>query len=178
MWVNFVLTLGILLFIAFSGKSSGNPALGATGNMLAENYIPYVLYNGGYNSAKDFTISGASSFSGATTFTSTLTLGTNGSAVSELKAAQCNLIGMNVSHAASTTKPYDCAITGIASGDVVFAQLASSTPVGGTSGWRIDAAKASTTAGYITVLLFNRGPAAIPSATSVGSSTNVLYIDN
>lgn len=47
---------------------------GAPGNMLAEQYIPYVLYNGGYNSAKDFSISGSSAFSGAVTMSSTFTV--------------------------------------------------------------------------------------------------------
>lgn len=52
--------------------SNGSPAFGAAGNLLAENYIPYVMYNGGYNSAKDLTISGSSAFSGVATFASTV----------------------------------------------------------------------------------------------------------
>lgn len=112
------------------------------------------------------------------TATGSLTVGTNGSTIAELKGTTCNLIGTDASQVASTTVAYDCAVTGIASGDVVMAMLATSTPVGGSSGWSISAAKASTTAGYITVLLYNNGVAAVPSVTSVGSSTNIWYMDN
>lgn len=109
-----------------------------------------------------------------------LKVGSNGSTLAEMKVVSCDLIGSNGSHAASTTKPYDCAITGITSSDVAFAQLATSTAIGsGSLGWAIVASKASTTAGYVTVLLANfTGAAAVPSATSVGSSTSVVYFDN
>lgn len=108
----------------------------------------------------------------------TLVIGANGSSISEFKATTCNLIGTDASQPASTTVAYDCAVTGIASGDVVMAILASSTPRFG-QGWDIKAAIASTTAGFLTVLLSNEtGTAAVPSATSVGSSTNVWYLDN
>lgn len=112
------------------------------------------------------------------TNTGVATIGTNGSAISELKATTCNLIGTNASQAASTTVAYDCAVTGVASGDVVMAMLASSTPSTLTYGWDIRAAKASSTAGYVTVLLYNGGIAAVPSVSSVGSSTNIWYMDN
>ena len=112
------------------------------------------------------------------TVTSSAVIGTNGSTISELKGTTCDLIGTDASQTASTTVAYDCAVTGVASGDVVLAQLATSTPVGGSAGWSISAALASTTAGYVTVLLYNNGVAAVPSATHVGSSTNIWYMDN
>lgn len=118
--------------------------------------------------------------SGAVTFSSTATIGTNGSAITELKATTCALIGTDGSQAASTSVPYDCAVTGIASGDVVLAQIATSTDFAGpVFGWDIIAAKASTTAGYVTVLLANKtGAAATPSISGVGSTTNIWYMDN
>lgn len=85
--------------------------------------------------------------------------------------ASCNLIGTDVSLAASSTAAYDCAVTGITSSFNVVAMLASTTPRGGSSSWEITGAKASTTAGYATVLLTNNGPAQVPSLTAVGSST-------
>jgi hypothetical protein len=108
-----------------------------------------------------------------------LKVGQNGSTFAELKATTCDLIGSNASQAASTTVAYDCAVTGIASGDVVLAQLASSTPGSASQAgsWEIQAAKASTTAGYVTVLLKNNGAAAVPSVTGVGSSTNLWFAD-
>lgn len=84
----------------------------------------------------------------------------------------CNLRGTDSSQAASSTLAYDCAVSGLTSSWKVFAQLATSTKMSvQQSGWYITASKASTTAGYATVLLYNRGPATTPSITGVGSST-------
>lgn len=108
-----------------------------------------------------------------------LTVGTVGSAFSQIIGTTCNLIGADVSQAATSTKQYDCAITGLTSSFKVMAQLSTTTPVilSGTNtglGWSIVAAQASTTAGFATVLLYNgSGGAAIPSVSSVSSSTKV-----
>lgn len=62
----------------FVSKPKNVVPVGAPGNMLAEQYDPYVQYNGGFNTALgitnsgDFTQSGASTLSGAATFSSTL----------------------------------------------------------------------------------------------------------
>lgn len=95
-------------------------------------------------------------------------------------ATSCNLIGTDASQAASTTLAYDCAVTGVTSSDTVIAQLSTTTQNSvidnnTTAGpWAIYSAKASTTAGFVTVRLHNGGLAAIPSVSSVGSSTAVL----
>ena len=117
-------------------------------------------------------------FSGAVTNNSTVKIGTNGSTITELQATTCALIGTDASQAASSTVAYDCAVTGVASGDVVMAQLATSTPRAGVGHWNIVGSKASTTAGFVTVMLFNHGAAAVPSVTAVGSSTQIWYMDN
>jgi hypothetical protein len=109
------------------------------------------------------------------TFLQGLQIAQTGTEIAHAGFAACNLIGTDSSLAASTTAAYDCAITGITSTDKVIALLASTTPRGGSSSWEITAAKASTTAGYATVLLTNNGPAATPSVTSVGSSTAVWF---
>lgn len=49
-----------------------NDFAGAPGNLLAEDYDPYILYNGGFNTAKDFSVSGVTSLSGATTLSGTI----------------------------------------------------------------------------------------------------------
>lgn len=105
-----------------------------------------------------------------------LLIGSAGTNIGTVVFSACNLVGTDASQAASTTVPYDCAVTGVLSGDVVFAELASSTARGGSSSWAINAAKASTTAGFVTVLLTNNGPAATPSVTAVGSSTSIFTI--
>lgn len=56
-------------------KTNGaHPSFGAVGNLLAENYIPYVLYNGGFNTAKDLTVSGATTLSGTNVFSGATTI--------------------------------------------------------------------------------------------------------
>ena len=159
--------VGLLLSAASSNKTLGN---------VYQQVTQYFYQGIKVGTSDQFQVSET----GAVTSTGTLKIGSNGSTISEIQATSCDLIGTNGSQAASTTKPYDCAITGIASGDVAFAQLATSTAIGsGSLGWAIVASKASTTAGYVTVLLANlTGAAAVPSATSVGSSTSVFYIDN
>lgn len=120
---------------------------------------------------------GASVAANVTSVTNPWRFGANGAIFSEFKAATCDLIGTNASQLASTSVAYDCAVTGVASGDVIMAQLASSTPAVG-QGWSIKASRASTTAGYVTVLLSNEtGANKVPSATSVGSSTQIWYLD-
>lgn len=104
-----------------------------------------------------------------------LTVGATGTAVTQLNFASCDLIGSNASQAASTTLPYDCAVTGVTSSSKVIALLASSTPRGGSSSWEIVGAIASSTSNFVTVLLTNNGPAAVPSVSSVGSSTAVWF---
>jgi len=115
--------------------------------------------------------------SNLTTITNPWKFGTNGGTLNEMRGATCNLLGTDVSHGASTTKPYSCVVTGVASGDMVLAQLATSTAVGGSSYWTIIGAKASSTAGFVEVLVYNNGAAAVPSVTSVGSSSNVFFLD-
>jgi hypothetical protein len=102
----------------------------------------------------------------------------NGTAIAQVLKGTCNLIGSDSSQAATTTVAYDCAVTNAQSGDTVFAQLASTTPaLGGSMGWVIVATKASSTSGYITVMLTNMsGASRVPSVTSVGSSTQYLII--
>lgn len=112
-----------------------------------------------------------------------LTLGTQSTTTAaspvqtKMYGTSCTLIGTDISHTASTTKPYDCAITGVTSSDKVMAIYASTTPIGAgnTLGWTVMGAKASTTAGYVTILLGNfTGASAAPSVTSVGSTTPVF----
>ena len=82
-----------------------------------------------------------------------------------------------ISHTASTTKPYDCAVSGITSSfNVVIAQIATSTAYanGLVMGFVVVGAKASTTAGYATVDLFNgAGVTTDPSIFGYGSSTAI-----
>ncbi len=98
--------------------------------------------------------------------------GSSGTRVGPVIIGNCALIGTDGSQAASSTLPYDCAVTGVVSGDFVQAQIATTTVFKVSTGWAISGGGASTTAGYITVLLSNNtGAAATPSVTGVGSTT-------
>jgi len=80
-----ILSLVFSIFAVFNGpaKSGSSSFLGvAAGNLLAENYIPYIQYNGGFNTAKSIKTTddlstatlqttGASTFGGAVTVTTT-----------------------------------------------------------------------------------------------------------
>lgn len=108
-----------------------------------------------------------------------LKVGSNGSEIVEMKATTCEVKGDDSVTATSSAYAYCTGVTGIASGDVVFAQLSTTTSNTIFGGWAISSAKASTTAGSIDFRLYNgTGADAVPSATSVGSSTNIWYIDN
>lgn len=131
--------------------------------------------------------SAVSHFGGTTNYdalqVSKLTVGASGVGMGQFSPTTCNLIGTDASQAASSSKAYDCAVTGITSGDPVIALIATSTTANAATGaaslcpgWQIVGAKASTTAGYATVILANNScGAAVPSATSVGSSTNIWF---
>lgn len=103
------------------------------------------------------------------------TTATNRSLVSGLQFGSCGLI-VNGSISATSTKNYDCAVTGVVSTDKVYAlTLASSTPAGG--GVFVVGANASSTAGFITVTVTNlTGASYNPATTGFGSSTPYLVL--
>lgn len=150
-------------------KESPSQTFGATAasGMLAENYIPYVMYNGGYNSAKDLNITGGVTFgSSGTTFTSTF----NGT---------CNPTQMTIgSQAASSSAQFFCAVSGVQNGDRVFASLpvgAGANPSGNSStygGFVLNSAVA-TTSGIIGFEIANLTGAATTSF--VQATTGVQY---
>lgn len=112
-----------------------------------------------------------------------LKVASNGTKITKFITGSCtsftaNTVGNGdgITQAASTTKNYDCAVTGVVSGDKVFAQFATSTP-GTVNGWSIVGAKASTTSGYITLLISNlTGASRVPSGSGVGSSTSYWIV--
>ena len=57
-WVGLVIAvIAVLVSLSNSPKSMSN--LGAAGGLLAENYIPYIMYNDGYKSENNIELSGA-----------------------------------------------------------------------------------------------------------------------
>ena len=113
----------------------------------------------------------------ATVTQNKITIGNSGTAVGNLLFGTCNLLGMDVSQAASTTASYDCAVTGATAASIVLAQLSTTTQNTSVLNWAVTSAKGSTTADYITLRVSNlAGTALVPSASAVGSSTNYFII--
>lgn len=101
--------------------------------------------------------------------------GTNGTRIGPIISGTCTGIIANTSITASTTKAFDCAVTGVVSGDYVFWQPASTTPAGNNLGFVVTGASASTTSGYVTLLIANFGPTgAVPYG--IASSSNFLIL--
>lgn len=107
--------------------------------------------------------------------------GSNGSRLGIIQEGQAALIVSTGSVSASSTGVFDLAATGVVSGDNVVVQFSTSTAAspewGATSPkWTIIGAKASTTAGFITVEVLNQtGGTAVVSASGIGSSTQYRF---
>lgn len=145
------------LFIPAIPKTGSNDVGGASGNLLAEEYIPYILYNNGFNTAKSIKTTGD------------LTVGSSGNALSLVKTGTCSLVS-DSSIAATSTGTGTCATTGSLAGDVVVVSLATTTTKIAAQ-WVLVGTVATTDS--TTVRLLNlTGTAAVPSATNgLGSST-------
>ncbi len=101
--------------------------------------------------------------------------GSSGSRVGPIIASTCTLIAPSFTVAASTTVPMDCAITGIVTGDLVFAQFGTSTSITG-NGWAVDQVSASSTSGYATIWVTNNTGASGLIPAAVASSTEYLVL--
>lgn len=98
--------------------------------------------------------------------------GTNGTRVGPIITGTCTPIVGAGTVAASSTAAFDCAVTGVVSGDYVQTQIATSSALLSTGTWEIVASAASSTSGFITEIWRNQtGAAANPSALSAASST-------
>lgn len=161
------------------------------GNILAGAALIVALgvaiFGGTSEVIRDISLAGASSFD--TVETTNLAVGSGcdnesssciGTSVTKLLTGTCALISGNTDHTASTTEPYDCAVTNAASGDIVIAQLATTTAWSTTmiGGFQVIGAKASSTAGYITIELFNAsGRDRNATVAGYGSSTTYILFD-
>lgn len=104
--------------------------------------------------------------------------GSSGSRVGPIITGTCALIlpGTNTA-TASTSISMDCAVTGVVSGDTVFASFATSSAITNTAalGWSVAGASASSTSGFITLRINNNtGANNVPSP--VGSTTQYIVL--
>lgn len=101
-------------------------------------------------------------------------LGANPTNFSKVLAGTCTLIMGAQTITASTTKPFDCAITGVVSGDIVVNAMWATTtiPSFASNGYAIVGGYSSTTSGYITLLVSNlTGATGSPSLNALASTT-------
>ena len=98
-----------------------------------------------------------------------------GTVMTQILSGTGILIGPSyVSLVASTTLPFDIAVSGVVSGDRVLAQFATSSANG--AGWDIVGASASTTSGFVTVRIVNNTGTTATIPASVASTTQYLII--
>lgn len=98
-----------------------------------------------------------------------------GSTVAQMVKGTGSLIMPNyVSLVASSTLAADIAVTGVQSGDLVFAQFATSTAAG--AGWDIVGVSASTTSGFITLRIINNTGTTATIPASIASTTQYWIV--
>lgn len=122
----------------------------SSGAMNAEDYNPYIQYNGGYNS--NLPITSAGLITGNTLLVGSSSGGTTMSKF--IAPANCTVIANANTIVASSTKDVDCTVTGVVSTDTVFAVATTSISTA-SNGVAIVASRASTTPGYVTLTLSN-----------------------
>lgn len=193
--------VAILAAVYFVGASRGATEVkqsatgngyGAVGNMLAEDYIPYVQYNQGFNTAKGitnsgaFTQSGASTISGAVSLTSSLTVGSSGTALTYVKSGTCVMApGARVIIGSFEKRTINCgsgnngetAISGLGAqhGDKVFMTLATTTTVAQNSLFIVSAGVASST-DFLSLQLMNASSSPVTLTSNATSSLDYLIL--
>lgn len=146
------LSLLIILFMVVSPFFSGSQMFGALDRTTVGN---------------PWTFSGAVTHSGTVSNTSTVTVGSSGTAMTRVNTGTCYIKAYAATIAASSTATVDCqatavvdpsgasALTGVTMGDSVALTLSTTTAGTLYMGLQVAGASASTTSGYITVRLTN-----------------------
>lgn len=175
---NYLKVIGVVVLLVaafFIGRVTVSTLFGGSSTSLPNGLD---VGGGAYASDPVFTVTGSSTISGATT------LGSAGVAIRNAIFGTTTLCvlgtkgpgNINSSQAATSTVFYDCPVTGARPNDFVMGFISTSTTMG-ANGWEITQAKASSTNDFIELGLYNgTGAAAVPSASAVGSSTNVLIL--
>lgn len=182
--------LGITLTLV-GGNLVRSGLVGAPSGPEIENYVPIIMQDNGYFSRKGIYTTDTLQADGATTLaalstTGNLTVGSSGDAVSRINQGTCNIHATNNTITASTTIQVDCqagtgtqtALTNLpawSAGDTVFVTQSTSTPTT-YEGLSILGANSSTTAGFITLKLFNGTGATFTWTAAASSTLQYLHI--
>lgn len=149
-----IVVLAVLAFfggLAFFGVHLGGAQkLGSAGN-AAETYYNSQWLVGGNQIGPTGTLNGNTQFGG------------------------CNLIGGSAGIAATSTKNFDCAVSGILPGDVIFGDPSPLAPPGTIYNFPIVKVQASSTAGFVTFTIANLSGAAT-STLGVPITNGIEYL--
>lgn len=177
-----LLLSGYSTFVVLNSQPSQISAtsFGAIGLKLAENYDPYIRYNGGFNTALPFQTS------------STMQVGTNGTVFSQEVSGACYIQPYSATIAASSTAAVDCQgtmatgglttvndtpLTGVATGGFSIGILSTSTSGTVSNGLVLSGLSASSTPGYLTGTISNLTGKTFTWPTTGTASGTIKYID-
>ncbi len=158
-----ILISGYSLYLSYA-SSPAAPSFGAVGVKLAENYDPYLRYNGGYYSNLPIQTN------------STFQLSSSGTAINGIIATTCTGI-VYASLAATTSQAIDCAVTGaLSSAKSVTLGAPANLQSGNYGSLVIWGGHASSTAGYVEGYITNLTGQATTSYPLATTSIPVLVI--
>ncbi|HEY4508753.1 MAG TPA: hypothetical protein VJC13_00505 [Candidatus Paceibacterota bacterium] len=116
---------------------------------------------------------------GTTTSSLGVVVGSAGTPINQALRGSCALIYTSSLVTASSTKAFDCAVTGVLKGDQVFVQAATTTSAVAANSFGafiITGASASSTAGYITIQITNFTGVVADVPREIASSTSYWII--
>jgi hypothetical protein len=166
-----IVVAGVIGFFTRASISPRSDVAGAVGNLLAENYDGgYIRQNGGFFTNLDIKAGGTITAVTSLISSGTFQLSSTGTTLNRINAGTCYVLPYATTIAASTTAAVDCqataliyntnttravALAGVTAGDNVVANFATSTAASTFGSISISGASASTTPGYITLLVEN-----------------------
>lgn len=156
-WVNTGLIVLVAILVLVGGNQSA-PSLGGS-------------------TSDSWSVGGNLSITGTSALTGGVTVGSSGTASTNLAFGTCNINAAATTIAASSTVTVDCgsgsngrtALTGVQAADTVFLHLATTTPTT-FGGLRILGYSASSTTGYLTALIYNETGATFTWTAAASSS--------
>lgn len=178
--VALVLGIASVLGFRFNVSGSAGTVAGALNNQYIEQYVPAIRYNGGYNSQLPIKTTGG------------VTIGSTGTPENNSAWGTCYVKAYATTIAASSSASVDCQATaavdaspnrigtplaGVQPNDSVIAIFSTTTAgtAGIGSGIEVLGASASSTAGYITLLVGNGTGATYTWPTNLNATGTVQY---
>lgn len=162
-----VLLFGLLMSaMAASAASTISTNISTAGTLTVDTTS---TLTGAVSMGATLSVTGATTL--ASTTATTFKIGQSGTATTLALNGTCALLGANLAVAATTTQAFDCTVAAAVAGDRVFVSLATTTPTT-NEGWKLHGANASSTSGYITILLTNLTGGTVSPAAGGNAGAN------